>query len=130
MRGVKYSTVDRVLTNCAIVNGCWVWQGKQRNVSGYAVINGLPAHRVIYQRIKQSVPRELQLDHLCRNRLCVNPDHLEPVTPLENKRRAALSRTHCIHGHEFTEANTYMYHGKRRGCRICRAAATKRIDTK
>lgn len=91
----------------------------------------MPAHRWGYERFIGPVPPELHMDHLCRNPGCVNPAHLEPVTPGENVLRgvsfSALNKrkTHCMHGHEFTEENTlrYSYNGyHKRACRICKRA--------
>ncbi len=71
-------------------NGCWEWQ-RCRDKDGYGHMSRLGvrylAHRYFYERAKGSVPGGLQLDHLCRNPSCVNPDHLEPVTNAENGRR-------------------------------------------
>lgn len=75
-------------------SGCWRWEGKP-NAGGYGVagvfVDGeykqRPAHRVIYEELVGKVPPSLDLDHLCRVRICVNPDHLEPVTRAENIRR-------------------------------------------
>jgi hypothetical protein len=72
-------------------NGCWLWTGVHIGAGyGQASLNGVRqvAHRVAYELTVGPVPEGLQLDHLCRNRGCVNPDHLEPVTASENKRRA------------------------------------------
>ena len=66
--------------------GCWEWRGVKSR-SGYPRLGARPAHHVYYERARGPVPAGLTLDHLCRNRGCVNPDHLEPVTLLENVRR-------------------------------------------
>ena len=71
-------------------NGCWVWQfGKSPKGYGQTTRNGCywAAHRLYYTQAKGPIPASLQLDHLCRNPSCVNPDHLEPVTHTENCRR-------------------------------------------
>lgn len=75
---------------------------------------------------KGPIPAGLQLGHLCRNRACVNPDYLDPVTPCVNTMRGysvtalRARQTHCIHGHEFTPENTLIERGSRRVCRTCR----------
>jgi hypothetical protein len=109
---------------------CWEWIGA-RKPTGYGSFWISPSrsneisHRVAYQMLVGPIPDGLELDHLCRNRCCVNPDHLEPVTRKENARRGVrwprhAHRTHCKHGHEFTPENTR--HGKD-GVRYCRACA-------
>ena len=105
------------------LGACWVWTGAK--VWGYGVIgfNGKQwkAHRYAYTRVVGPIPEGLELDHLCRTRSCVRPDHMEPVTHAENMRRAdtPLSRnarkTHCFRGHPFDQENTRV----RRGSRIC-----------
>lgn len=107
-------------------DACWIWRG-QVDVSGYAKIQWgrqtLSAHRVTYQEVVGHIPDGLQLDHLCRTPACVNPAHLEPVTPRENALRSpscGTHKTHCDHGHEYTPENTYR-RGNKRFCRACSA---------
>ena len=100
---------------------CWVWLGPKA-ANGYGRVGFLgqwrAAHRVSWEALHGPVPEGLELDHLCRVRECVNPGHLEPVTHAENMRRAAVLRTHCAKGHEFTETNTVTSAGYRQ-CRTC-----------
>lgn len=107
--------------------GCWMWTGAV-NDSGYGIIwNGrgtVRAHRVVYELTMGLIPQGLQLDHLCRVRSCVNPNHLEPVTARDNVLRGnGISahhaiKTHCPSGHEYSEQNTTLCAGKRY-CRAC-----------
>jgi hypothetical protein len=116
-------------------NGCWIWQGP-RTPYGYGIfhtgsrVDGTKrqggAHRAAYEMFVGPIPEGLELDHLCRVRACVNPDHLEPVTHLENMRRAPASqKTHCLRGHEYTPENTRLHRGKR-ACRTCIVESEKR----
>jgi hypothetical protein len=105
-------------------NGCWIYTGpKFKNGYGrfYYPDNGQFAHRFSYEHFNGSIPKGLQIDHLCMNKLCVNPEHLEAVTLQENIRRFNKTRTHCKRGHEFTKENTYLKNGNKRICRICNA---------
>ena len=84
------------------------------------------AHRVLYERWIGPIQAGMTIDHLCRNTSCVNPGHMEVVTQSENSSRAPIwssAKTHCIRGHEFTEANTRLEVGKigkmNRRCRAC-----------
>lgn len=109
-------------------NGCWEWTGK-RDRDGYVKLNRGLGHRVVYQDLVGPIPPGLTLDHLCRVRHCVNPDHMEPVTIKVNTLRgrtiqaANAQRTHCNHGHPFDAANTGR---TRQGWRICRACNRER----
>ena len=115
--------------------GCWVWTGlKQKNGYG-AVIRGdrrRVAHRLVYNdAIGGCLRPELVLDHLCRNRACVRPDHLEPVTSRENTLRGEgptarnARKSHCLQGHPFTLANTDRAKDGSRMCRACYLAKRK-----
>ena len=91
--------------------GCWRWAGAVNN-AGYPTFQvrkrTWPAYRWLYEQLEREVPAGLELDHLCRTPLCVNPDHVEPVTHRENQRRGNsimgtnARKTHCARGHEFT----------------------------
>lgn len=96
-------------------SGCWIWTGRL-NSGGYG------QHRRVYERYKGLIPDGMTLDHLCRNRACVNPAHLEPVSLSENLRR--IRPDGCSNGHSWTEANTYIHNGHRM-CRACRARAAR-----
>lgn len=110
--------------------GCWVWT-RCLTTSGYGhfyvggvgVVPGVSmAHRVTYMAFVGEIPEGLELDHLCRNRSCVNPAHLEPVTHAENVRRGALTKVVCHRGHEMAGDNIgYRRTGSPGIYRYCRA---------
>jgi hypothetical protein len=111
-----------------VVGDCWIWTG--RTHKGYARAGDGQASRWMYQRMVGPIPEGLELDHLCETPLCVNPEHLEPVTRLENMRRRYANYTHCKHGHEFTPANTYIRPSGHRDCRACICVRTRRYKAR
>ena len=122
-------------------DGCWEWTGVTTH-DGYGQFGvgsrhddtdrKVYVHRWAYESLVGPIPSPLSLDHLCRNRACANPSHLEPVTIRENILRGnglaarQARRTHCPYGHEYSEANTYRY--KRH--RVCRKCITARWQRK
>lgn len=121
----------RFLRMALRTSSCWLWQGWIDKTTGYAQFSirsrNRLAHRWAYQHWVGEIPPGLQLDHLCRVRHCVRPDHLEPVTPRLNVLRGVSHvaenavKTHCVNGHEFTEENTQVFVREGRQRRRCRA---------
>ena len=107
-------------------DACWEWKGSRRT-TGYGQFSrrGRPdaAHRVAWELVNGPIPDGLTIDHLCRNRLCVNPNHMEVVTGAENSRRGA-TKTHCLNGHDMKDAYVYP-DGHRRECHVCKIARVK-----
>jgi len=103
---------------------CWIWNGDLGNEDyGRFRLFGSwqMAHRVAFKDFGKKLPDELSLDHLCRVHACVNPVHLEAVTHAVNIGRGSRAkRTHCIHGHEYTEANTVNQSRNGKDFRYCR----------
>lgn len=117
---------------------CIIWDGS-KDGKGYGKVmfnyKSYRAHRVMYERHIGTIPEGMVIDHLCRNKSCVNPKHLEPVTQRENIHRGVgvvgspsnnAQKTHCKRGHEFTPENTLVYmrneHETQRRCRTCMRA--------
>lgn len=112
-------------------DGCWLWTRANNGRYGLLSVNGRDrlAHRFAYEHFRGPIPVGMQIDHLCRKSLCVNPDHLEVVTNRQNTLRgvsnAAVNakKTHCLNGHEFTPENTRLDRkhkvGVERVCRTC-----------
>jgi hypothetical protein len=115
-----------------IPDGCWLWIGS-RSFNGYGNFNvggkTIGAHRISFEIHKGEIPEGLQIDHICKKRGCVRPDHLEVVTQRENLLRSNTvafinsNKTHCPQGHQYTPENIYkkVSHGKVQGrkCKTC-----------
>jgi hypothetical protein len=140
---VRATLSERLYRRCIrTASGCLEWQGSTRG-KGYGSIyadgHHQSAHRVAYELAKGAVPPECDLDHLCRNRRCVNPEHLEPVSRRENVLRGRLplvasaqqrakfqAQTHCKRGHEFTPENTHIRLRDGYECRVCKECQRSR----
>jgi len=131
---VTYPLPRRLADKIEAVSGnCWWWLASDDG-SGYGAFwwdgHMSKAHRVVYELLVGPVSSDLELDHLCRNRRCVNPDHLEPVTHRTNSMRGLTGahnkhKTHCPQGHAYTAENTY-YVPSNPGSRYCQACNVER----
>lgn len=126
--------LERFLPKIEFTDSCWLWTAAKDTHGHGRFYDGdrlRPAHCVGWELTVGPIPEGLVLDHLCRVRHCVNPDHLEPVTQRVNLIRgegfAGLNyrKTHCVNGHPFNEEHTVMYNGKRY-CRTCGVARARR----
>lgn len=103
-------------------SGCWLWFGPV-NWSDYGIVNGYGmkgmAHRSVYKCEVGPIPDDLQLDHKCNNRYCVNPEHMQITTRKENMDLSVSRRLTCRRGHPRTEANTRVEGGAIR-CKVCK----------
>lgn len=138
MTGTWAPALERVLRRTEITSECWIFRGG--GARGYGQVRDnvgvmRPAHRIVYEAAFGPVDPELHLDHLCRNRKCVRPTHLEPVTLTENIARGIVGafnrgKTHCPNGHEYTEKNTAIYTTKAgyrtRTCKTCKSVRQAR----
>lgn len=119
--------IDPLARFSVVETGCWIWNGPIDD-NGYGRQGKLLAHRLLFEITEGPICKGRELDHTCRVRACVNPDHLDPVTHAENVRRGIvgevnrerqLSKTHCKRGHEFTPENTGRDHRGDRYCKKC-----------
>ena len=113
--------------------GCWLWLGPLGDGYGrwWDGKKHWPAHRFLWERINGPVPDGMEMDHLCRLRSCVNPDHVEAVTSRQNTLRGFgfcavnARKTHCVKGHDLTDAPVYVRKRdgrKWRSCMVCNRA--------
>lgn len=111
---------------------CRVWMGATDNGYGRVFVDGRArrAHRVMWELVNGPIPDDLTIDHLCRIRACINPDHMELVTVAENSRRATRGKwiarsirprlvEECQNGHPYNDENTRIDARGRRSCRVC-----------
>lgn len=128
---------ERIYRNIVVApNGCWIYTGHISKPTGYGLFllkhNGqakcIPAHRASYEAFVGPIQDGLQIDHLCRERSCVNWRHLEPVTRSVNQSRKPRT-THCREGHPYAGGNAKVAKNGYRRCRICLAAWRKINDT-
>lgn len=137
--------IERLLARIDInERGCWVFSPPARNGYGYIGVTNedgskrnVLTHRLAYETIVGPIPVGLEIDHLCRNRACCNPDHLEPVTRSVNTlrgdspalaRQRRLSRTHCKNGHPFEGDNLRLTPKGVRMCVTCRREKGREHD--
>lgn len=146
--GIQTAIIERI-TSLSIPEpntGCWIWLGAMFH-SGYGAFKRVMAsgkkeslaHRVSYLMFRGEIPVGKEIDHTCKNRSCVNPNHLRAVTHSENLLSADHSasaanhpnkrKTHCKYGHPFDSTSTYVKRSStgrhKRKCRICIAAAKR-----
>jgi hypothetical protein len=116
------------------LKGCIEWWGPKRP-DGYGVKAGyrraVRAHRFIWEECFGPLDENLVLHHICDNKICVNPEHLEPLTRSAHNRLHGYEVTHCPAGHEYSEENTYWRNDTKRGwktrkCRACNREAERR----
>jgi len=126
---------DKLWSKIIVNNDCWLWQGCVKNGYGWISRNQRQyyVHRYVFESLVGNIPDGLELDHLCRNRNCVNPDHLEPVTKRENILRGFgtgaqnARKRYCSKGHLFShrhKSTGYKY------CRTCLTDSARRWRNK
>lgn len=140
-------TLRERIYNCSVPEpntGCWLWTAAVRNGYGRMTVrratHKTAAHRVAYEVFVGPIPHGMTLDHLCRVRCCVNPEHLEPVTMRENIRRGtspvaqnihgAMREGYCQNGHSWDDPTNVRITGRRRDCRACQREQQRKFRAK
>lgn len=137
--------VSRFWSKVRKTDGCWLWTAGTQS-RGYGAVGHAPwtAHKTSYLLTGQTIPDGLELDHLCLNKLCVRPDHLEPVTPQVNNQRAHdngqappsplslrnAAKIACPAGHFYSDDNTYTNPQGHRQCRTCKRESDRRRNAR
>ena len=130
----KQSVIQRFLSKIEKTDFCWNWKAS-KDKEGYGYFwdhKTLKAHRFSYELFKDKIPNNLQIDHLCRNPSCVNPNHLEIVTSKENTYRGNSfqginsRKIHCIRNHPLSGNNLYVRPNNSRVCRICQRLSDRK----
>jgi len=138
--GLTPKQIEKFMSKVKKTDNCWIWTAYKNNLGyGRFCINGITplAHRISYELFKGYIPQGLELDHLCRNPSCVNPDHLEAVTHKENMRRGNhvnqgwnyRIKTHCPQGHPYSGENL-MIKQNGRGCRECDRTRSRKYQAR
>lgn len=121
------SLFDRLIDKFLVGDGCWEWIGNKYG-GGYGRVRNAGthqrAHRLVYELLRGPIPAGYGLHHNCKNKWCVRPgpEHCMPVTAAthaDNAQALRRAKTHCPQGHEYSPANTYVWHGDRH-CRACK----------
>lgn len=124
------------LSKIELPSECWIWNGCDTGKSNYGrfrvASKKFLAHRISYQIFVDDIPNGMVIDHICRNRKCVNPKHLRVVTSKENIHTGGgvaaknILKTHCKYGHEFSQENTRVVFFKKYKLRQCRQCSKDR----
>lgn len=134
------TTRERLLARVKVTEGgCWEWTGVLVRGYGQMLVSRSSTryvHRIAYEEFVGPIPKGLTIDHLCRNRACFNPEHLEPVTMRENllrgntRQAANAQKTHCVRGHPLSGDNLYVTKRGSRNCRECIRLSQRRSRLK